>query len=156
MLSSPASNGQIRNNTKDVPPAWRVCGVHPGWWGALVLVICVSITVLVSVLAQNSERDRNYDTFQDRARLRVNALAQAFYSHFPELAGLRAALEGDATSTEFLGLRRFGAESIADQIVAANPGRVSGVGYNVEIDRVHIGVVEQQLDALYASNANRV
>jgi len=62
------------------------------------------------------QTDRNHNTFAQRARLRVNGLAQAFYSHFPEVSGFQASLEGSASSLGFLGSRPLGAEDVADRI----------------------------------------
>jgi len=67
-------NPSARKDGDRMPP-WRFFGAHPYWWGASALLVCLGITALITILARLDEVDRNLNTFEERAQLRVNALA---------------------------------------------------------------------------------
>jgi len=127
-----------------------LCRIHICWWGLGLVVGCISITAALSIVSWQAERDKNLATFDERAQLRVNAIAQTFYENIDCLVGLRSAVEGLASSHDFLGVRPPAVESVSNRIILGNPDRVTAAAFTREVDRVHSQLLELQLGQNYA------
>lgn len=150
-----SADARKSNTAKRHEPQVLVCGFHPMILIVSLLILCLGVTVGIAFVVNDSVRERHFRTFSERAQLRVSSIAQAFYGHIDELVSMRSALEGDASSTESLGTRNHVAEAVGDLIRFSNVDRVTAVAFMKEIDRVHIPVLEAELDVLYPDLVQR-
>ena len=103
-------------------------------------------------MAHSNNIKRSLTVFEERSRVRVAGLASTFYGYFDEIVSVRAALEGDATSSQYLGPRHKASELLASNIMTSNQGLVSAVAFLKEVDRVHVDVLQLELGRDYPNH----